>query len=272
MTGQACCSAPVNKCQVVLQGTEVMKSNSEEQLGKEVVSKFGLAFLLPAGKELTPRSGHGVNSTHGVWACQHCCTGHKPEWFMKTASIWLMEHSESKMTTGLQDLGSSRAELPTQESSQAGEGGRPRGPPNHTMLYRCSVYNLGTQPIFGWLHGKDKRQEKGIDDLWGSNHQLWHTEETADHLPPWCWAREAQYKTIDIPKWFPWDPEIIWAGTETRGKAGEENSTLQTWKLKKSKKMEKKKGRHWDKVRFRAQQHCTRRHTFPVTGTKPHGQ
>lgn len=66
MTGQACCSAPVNKCQVIFQGMGVMKSNSEEQLGKKVVSKFGLAFLLPTGKELTPRSGHGVNSTHRV--------------------------------------------------------------------------------------------------------------------------------------------------------------------------------------------------------------
>lgn len=64
MTGQACCSARVNKWQVVFQGMGVMKSNSEELLGKEVVSKSGLAFLLPTGKELTPRSGHGVNSTH----------------------------------------------------------------------------------------------------------------------------------------------------------------------------------------------------------------
>lgn len=53
-------------------------------------------------------------------------------------------------------------------------------------------------------------QEKGISDLWGitiSNQQPQHTEETTDHLPPWCWAREVQqHKTTDAPNWAPVGP------------------------------------------------------------------
>lgn len=64
MTGQARHRVPVNKRQVVFLGTGLMKSNLEEQLGREVVDKLGLAFLCPPGRELTPRSAHGVKSTH----------------------------------------------------------------------------------------------------------------------------------------------------------------------------------------------------------------
>lgn len=48
MTGQARRNAPANKREVIFLGMRVTKSNSEEQFGREVVNKLGLAFLLPA--------------------------------------------------------------------------------------------------------------------------------------------------------------------------------------------------------------------------------
>lgn len=68
MTHQAHRSARVNKRQVVFLGMGVAKSDSEEQPGKEVVNNLDLAFLPPQPppprREITPRSGQGVNSTH----------------------------------------------------------------------------------------------------------------------------------------------------------------------------------------------------------------
>lgn len=75
-------TVPINKEPVAFLGMGVIKSNSR-RLGRETVNKFGLTFLLPPTKEITPRSGHGINSTHRTaWASQHGCTGHKQAWFI----------------------------------------------------------------------------------------------------------------------------------------------------------------------------------------------
>lgn len=187
---------------------------NEEQLRREVVSKLGLARVLPPipQRELTPRSGHGVNSTHRrAQASQHSSTGHKPERFLS----W-QEDNFNLINRVLRVKDDHRTPSPelwqcgirAQESSRAGE--RRSSGPTLQCYIGAQFRDLGTQPIFGWLHGKDTMQEKGIYDLWGtstSNQQAWCTEEIADHLPPWCWAREAQgHKTIDVPIQVPLGP------------------------------------------------------------------
>lgn len=65
---------PINKGLGAFLGTGVIKSNSRRH-GREAVNKFGLAFLLLPAWEMTPRSGHGINSTHKE--PEHLSTGHR---------------------------------------------------------------------------------------------------------------------------------------------------------------------------------------------------
>lgn len=115
MTGQARHRVPVNKRQVVFLGMGVTKSNSEDQLGRELVDKLGLAFLRPQegnwhpGLPMVSRAPTG-ESEHLSTAAQVTSQNDSLAG-MKTASTWLTERSESKMTKGLQDLDSSSAEL-----------------------------------------------------------------------------------------------------------------------------------------------------------------
>lgn len=115
------------------------------------------------------------------------------------------------MTVGLQVLGSRNAELQHRKAARQEKGNVLGAHPTIPQHYIGAGFTeLGTQPIFGCLGGKDTTQEKSVDDLRGtksSKQQPWHTEETADHLPPWRWAREAQgHKTIDVPNWVPLGP------------------------------------------------------------------
>lgn len=119
--------------------------------------------------------------------------------------------------------------ITAQEKSQAGERGRPRGPPSRTAAScRCSAYGSPCSAGLGWLRGKDTTQGKGAGGLWGtssSDQQPWHMKDNTDRLHRGA-GQGTLRGTKQVPNWVPWDPETIWAGTEMRGKAGEENSTL----------------------------------------------
>lgn len=132
MTGQARHRVPVNKRQVVFLGMGVTKSNSEEQLGRELVDKLGLAFLRPPGRELTPRSARGVKSTHRrAWASQHGSTGHKPEWFISRYedSFDLINRAlRVKDDQRTPSPGLHQCRITAQESSQAGKKRTSSGP------------------------------------------------------------------------------------------------------------------------------------------------
>lgn len=99
-----------------------------------------------------------VTSQHDSWAGT------------KTAPTWLMERSESKMTAGLQVLGSSSTELQHRKAARQEKedvlGAHPTIPQHYIGAW---FTDLSTQPIFGWLCGKDTMKEKGISDLWGIN-------------------------------------------------------------------------------------------------------
>lgn len=109
----------------------------------------------------------------------------------KTASTWLTEGWESTMTTALQIPGSSSAEWQHRKAARQEKEDICRAHPAIPQYYIGAQFTqLSTQPIFGWLHGKDKMLDKGINDLWGtnsSNQQPWHTEQTSHHLPPQPW-------------------------------------------------------------------------------------
>lgn len=154
MRGQTHHTVPTNKGPVAFLGMGVTKGNSR-RLGREVVNKLGLAFLLPPTREMTPRSGHGINSTHRrAWAAQHGSTGHKPAWFMG----WYEDSSDLiNGALGVKDdcrtpsPGLQQHRITAQESSQAGKRGCPWGPPNYTTtLHRCSVYRSQYSANF-WL-------------------------------------------------------------------------------------------------------------------------
>lgn len=148
---------PINKGPVAFLGMAVIKSNSR-RLGMEVVNKFVLDFLLLPTCEMTPRSGHGINSTHRrAWASQHSHTGHKPAWF-----TGCYEHSSDLINgaLGVKDdcrtLGSSSTELQhrkaaTQEKED-GLGAHPTIPQHYIGV---GFTDIGTQQIFGWLCRKD---------------------------------------------------------------------------------------------------------------------
>lgn len=213
MRGQTHHTVPTNKGPVAFLGMGVTKGNSR-RLGREVVNKLGLAFLLPPTREMTPRSGHGINSTHRrAWAAQHGRTGHKPAWFMG----WYEDSSDLiNGALGVKDdcrtpsPGLQQHRITAQESSQAGKRGCPWGPPNYTTtLHRCLVYRSQYSDNF-WL-----AVWKGYNE--GERHQ-WSINEGSTHLTSnhgtqrrplitslqWCWAREAQqHKTIDVPNWVP---------------------------------------------------------------------
>lgn len=90
---------------------------------------------------------------------------------------------------------------------------------------RLAISTLSWVGLAAWAGYNAGRSAGG---LWGpisSDQQPWHTKNNADHLHRGTgqgMLRDAK----QVPNWVPWDPETIWAGTEMRGKAGEENSTL----------------------------------------------
>lgn len=71
-------------------------------------------------------------------------------------------------------------------------------------------------------------QGKGAGGLGGpisSDQQPWHMKDNADNLRHGA-GQSTLRDAKQVPNWVPWDPETIWAGTEMKEKAGEENSTL----------------------------------------------
>lgn len=194
-------TVPINNGPVAFLGMGVIKNNSR-RLGREVVNKFGLAFLLPPTREMTPRSGHGYQ--------QH------PQKRL-TISEW-PHRSQASLIQGLiqrqlwlQKMGSRSTQLQHRKAARQEKedvlGAHPTIPQHYIGV---QFTDPNTQPTFGWLCGKDTMQEKGISDLWTitiPNQQSWHTEETTDHLPPRCWAREVpQHETTDVPNWVPLVP------------------------------------------------------------------
>lgn len=69
------------------------------------------------------------------------------------------------MTTGLEVLDSSRAELQHRKAARQEKEDVFGAHPTIPCYIGIQFTDLGSQPIFGWLHGKDTMQEKGIDDL-----------------------------------------------------------------------------------------------------------
>lgn len=227
----------------------------------------------PSMWRLPSTAGH--SSAHRrARAPQHGSVGSKGSasgWGKDSFSQWMGGTESGKCEASLPWLWHSG--ITAQEKSQEGRRGRP---PTHMTRSKHSVgvwlTDLHAQTLLaGCMRGMwcRKRYRRPMEDQ-QSNQQTRHKEESANYLPPWHWAwhmrglEQCKSQTGAL-----WDPETIWAGTEIREKAGEENSTLQNQKWEKKKK---KEGRLWEIVRCKARRHCTERRTFPVTGTKPHGQ
>lgn len=70
------------------------------------------------------------------------------------------------MTTGLQVLGSSNAELQHRKAARQEKEDVLEAHPTIPQCYIGAQFtDLGTQPIFGWLRGKYTMQEKGVVDV-----------------------------------------------------------------------------------------------------------
>lgn len=203
-----------------------------------------------------------VTSQHDSWAG------------MKTAPTWLMERLGVKDDCRTLGPELQQHRITAQDSSQAGKRGCPWGPPNYTTtLHRCWVYRSQYSVsccLAVW---------KGYNT--GKRHQ-WSMRD--HHILSATMAHRGEH-------WSPPSMVLGKGSTATQnnrhpklGPPGTQKQYGQEWKiegrlgrkpmiLKKKEKGEKKeKSIHRDKVRFRAQQHCTRTHTFPVTGTNTHGQ
>lgn len=70
------------------------------------------------------------------------------------------------MTAGLQVLGSGSAELQHRKAARQEKEDILGAHPTIPECYIGARFtDLGSQPMFGGLHGKDTMQEKGVDDL-----------------------------------------------------------------------------------------------------------